>query len=235
MKKTAKLLALAVALIAGLSGTAQAEGFKTGADVVSSYVWRGGELGDSPAIQPALSYSFPGSGVVVGAWGAYALSDTITSSTTPGKYRYQEINLYATLPVGPFSFTITDYYIPDTTVTPSPRAFDFSNQGANVIELSVGYAVDNLSLLAAINVAGVESGGAKNAKYCEATYKFYEKDGYTAKGVVGLGNEDYYGDKEGNNIALVNTGISVSKDRYTTSYIYNPDTEKSTLLFMASF
>ena len=59
MKKTAKLISLAVALFAGLGGTAQAEGFKIGADVVSSYVWRGGEFGDSPAIQPALSYTFP--------------------------------------------------------------------------------------------------------------------------------------------------------------------------------
>jgi hypothetical protein len=233
MKKTAKLLSLAVALFAGLSGTAQAEGFKVGADVVSSYVWRGGDLGDSPAIQPALSYTFEGSGVVVGAWGSYALSDTIKNSTNGDKYRYQEVDLYATVPVGPFSLTLTDYYIPDTTL--SPRKFDFSKDSFNVIEASVAYAKDNLSLLAAINVAGSEENGAKNAKYCEASYKFYEKGGYTAKGVVGLGDEDFYGDKEGNNIALVNTGISVSKDRYTASYVYNPDTEKSTLVFMASF
>ncbi|MFZ4525341.1 MAG: hypothetical protein ACOYOE_07305 [Chlorobium sp.] len=236
MKKTAKLLSLAVALFAGLSGTAQAEGFKAGADVVSSYVWRGGDLGDSPAIQPALSYTFAGSGVVVGAWGSYALSDNTTSSTPPhSRYRYQEIDLYATVPVGPFGLTLTDYYIADTTLNPSPRAFDFSNNSSNVIEASVSYAKDNLSLFAAINVAGSEENGAKKAKYCEANYKFYEKDGYSAKGVVALGNEDFYGDKEGDNIALVNTGISVSKDRYTASYFYNPDTEKSNLVFMASF
>ena len=234
MKKTAKLLSLAVALLAGFGGTAQAEGFKVGADVVSSYVWRGGDLGDSPAIQPALSYTFAGSGIVVGAWGSYALSDTIKSATPPhDKYRYQEVDLYATVPVGPFSLTVTDYYIPDTTL--SPRTFDFSKDSFNVIEASISYAKDNLGLLAAINVAGSEENGAKKAKYCEASYKFYEKDGYSAKGVVGLGDEDFYGDKEGDNIALVNTGISVSKDRYTASYIYNPDTEKSSLVFMASF
>ncbi len=236
MKKTAKLLSLAVALFAGLSGTAQAEGFKAGADVVSSYVWRGGDLGDSPAIQPALSYTFAGSGVVIGAWGSYALSDNTTSSTpSRSKYRYQEIDLYATVPIGPFGLTLTDYYIADTTLDPNPRAFDFSKNSSNVIEASVSYAKDNLSLFAAINFAGSEENGAKNAKYCEANYKFYEKDGYSAKGVVALGNEDFYGDKEGDNIALVNTGISVSRDRYTASYFYNPDTEKSTLVFMASF
>ena len=227
MKKTVRLISLAAAIFAGLSGTAQAEGFKIGADVVSSYVWRGGDfgntLGDSPAIQPALSYTFAGSGVVVGAWGSYAVSKNT------GADRYKEVDLYATLPVGSLSFTVTDYYVPVVNVN---RSFDFSSDGPNIVELSVGYAKDNLSLLAAINVAGTENG---NAKYCEAGYKFYDKDGYTAKVVIGLGDEDYYGDKEGNNIALVNTGISVSKDRYTASYVYNPDTEASNLVFMASF
>ncbi|NTU54042.1 MAG: hypothetical protein HGA97_10165, partial [Chlorobiaceae bacterium] len=50
MKKTAKLIALAVALVAGFGpGNANAEGMKLGADVVSSYVWRGSELGNSAA------------------------------------------------------------------------------------------------------------------------------------------------------------------------------------------
>ncbi|WP_076790889.1 hypothetical protein [Chlorobium sp. KB01] len=224
MKKTAKLLTLAVAIFAGSVGTAQAEGFKVGADVVSSYVWRGGELGNSPAIQPALSYTFPGIGIVVGGWGSYAISQDAGT-------RYKEVDLFATIPVGPLSFTVTDY----DTVTATSRSFDFTNDGPNIIELSVAYAKENVSLLAAINVAGNNIGANKNAKYCEAGYKFYDKDGYTAKGVVGLGDEDVYGDKQGDKIAVVNTGVSVSKDRYTASYVYNPDTEASHLVFMASF
>ncbi|MGB7512500.1 MAG: TorF family putative porin, partial [Pelodictyon phaeoclathratiforme] len=182
MKKAVKLLSLAVALFAGLGNTAQAAGFKIGADVVSSYVWRGSDLGNSAAIQPALSYTCPTTGIIVGAWGSYAVSEDAGS-------RYKEIDLYATLPVGPLSLTVTDYNAPD-----GGDSFDFSDDGPNVVELSVGYAKDNLSLLAAINVAGADN---DNAKYCEAGYKFYDKDGYTAKGVVGLGDEDFYGDKEG--------------------------------------
>ncbi len=226
MKKTAKLLTLAVALFAGFGGTAQAEGFKIGADAVTSYVWRGIEIGNSAAIQPALSYTFAGSGIVVGGWGSYAVTENNHS-------RYKEVDLYATVPVGPFSLTATDYFVP---VGSNDKSFDFSNDGPNVVELSVGYAQDNLSLLAAINVAGNDTSlGYKNAKYFEAGYKFYNKDGYTAKGVVGFGNEDYYGAAKDDNIALVNTGISVSKDRYTASYIYNPNTEASHLVFRASF
>jgi hypothetical protein len=136
------------------------------------------------------------------------------------------------MPVGPFTFTVTDYI--DMTAD-AARTFDFSDDGNNVVEISTAYASGDLSLLAAINVAGKEIAGAKNAKYCEAGYKFYDKDGYTAKAVAGLGDEDFYGDFEGEKIALVNTGISVSKDRYTGSFVYNPDTEKSSLVFMASF
>ncbi len=224
MKKTAKLLTLAVALFAGFAGTAQAEGFKVGADVVSSYVWRGGDLGDSAAIQPALSYTFEGGNVIVGAWGSYAVSDQ------NGNARYKETDLYATVLAGPFNLTVTDYYVPTGTNT---RAFNFKKDGPNVVEVSAGYAKDELSLLAAINVAGTENG---NAKYFEAGYKFYDKDGYSAKGVAGIGNRRSYGNTaQEDKVVFVNTGISVSKDRYTASYVYNPDTEKSNIIFMASF
>jgi hypothetical protein len=230
MKKTAKFVTLAVALLAGTVGTAQAADFKIGADVVSSYVWRGGEYGDSPAIQPAISYTCAKTGITVGAWGSYGIKDTAGS-------RYKETDLYATIPAGNFSFTVTDYYVvPAAGSTTGSKTFDFSSDGPNIIELSVAYAKDNLSLLAAINVAGNDTlSGTKHAKYGEAGYKFYDKDGFTAKGVVGVGNKDYYGDAKNGKIAVVNTGISVAKDRYTASYVYNPDTEKSSLIFMASF
>ncbi|HWQ25384.1 MAG TPA: hypothetical protein VN367_01250 [Chlorobaculum sp.] len=229
MKKSAKLLSLAVALLAGFgTSTAQAEGFKVGADVVSSYVWRGTELGDSPAIQPNVSYTFKDSNIVLGAWGSYALQKS-TPGGISGDYRYKEVDLFATLPVGPFSFTVTDYYVPVDGVGDS---FDFSNDGPNTVELSANYVYKNLGLTAAIFVAGNDY---DNAKYCEATYKFYDKDGYTAKLVAGLGDDDYYGDKNSQDIALVNTGFSVAKDRYTGAYVYNPATKASSLVFMASF
>ena len=233
MKRSAKLLALAVALFAGFgTTTAQAEGFKIGADVVSSYVWRGTEFGDSPAIQPSLNYTFK-NGVVVGAWGSYALEKNTVSSTTGDSYRYQEVDLSVTIPAGPFSLTAVDYYVPDLTRT-NIKAFDFSKTGSNVVELQGAYASGDLSLLAAVNVAGPDT---NNAKYFEAGYKFYNKDGYSAKGVAGVGSKYFYGGVGGTEekLALVNTGISVAKDRYTASYVYNPISEKSNLVFMASF
>ncbi|MEI8032150.1 MAG: TorF family putative porin [Chlorobiaceae bacterium] len=228
MKKTAKFLTLALALSAGTATAAQAADFKIGADLVSSYMFRGSEFGDSPAVQPAISYTFKDSGIVVGAWGSYAIS----ANTTASKYRYQEVDLYATVPVGDLSFTVTNYYIPTLTEGSEIRSFDFTNDGPNTVEVSAAYAKDNLSLLAAINVAGLET---KNAKYFEAGYKVYDKDGYAAKVVAGAGNENYYAGSTSTRLGLVNVGFSVAKDKYTGSYVYNPVTEKSNLVFMASF
>ncbi|MEI6847820.1 MAG: hypothetical protein WCK32_07275 [Chlorobiaceae bacterium] len=235
MKKTVTILSLAAVILMGSGGAAQAESdFKIGADLVSSYVWRGGELGNSPAIQPALTYTVPGSKIVIGAWGSYGINENSNG------YRYKETDLYATIPAGAFSLTVTDYYVVPTSG--SSKTFDFSSDGPNVVELSLAYSNDNLNLLAAVNVAGNEgntTNGVKNAKYFEAGYKLYNKDGYNTKVIVGAGDKDYYGKDYGiaknKKIAVVNTGISISKDRYTASYIYNPDTENSNLVFMASF
>jgi hypothetical protein len=239
MKKTSQLIALAVALAAGFgSGTAHAdEGFKLGADLVSNYVWRGVNLDNSPAVQPNLSYTFK-NGVSLSAWGSYSFNKGKTSGTTGKDYRYQEVDLTLTVPVGPASLSIVDYYIPDTTLT-NTKAFDFSKTGSNTLEADLGYSFDDVSLLAAYNFAGVDP-ISSHAWYGEAGYKFYNntKSGYSAKAVCGIGSKYFYGDLTGNTekkLAIVNTGISVSKDRYTASYVYNPISEKSSLIFMASF
>ncbi|AAM72219.1 MAG TPA: hypothetical protein DEB17_03510 [Chlorobaculum sp.] len=230
MKKTAKLIALAAVLFAGFGSTSAKadEGFKIGADVVSSYVWRGAEIGDSPAIQPNLSYTFK-NGLNVGLWGSYAIEKN-TPRINNSDYRYKEVDLTVSMPVGPVTFAVTDYYVP--VEGGETNTFDFGKDSANTVEVSGTYTYKNASLMAGVFVGGNDY---DNAWYCEANYKFYDKNGYTAKATAGLGNEGYYGDGEGKKLALVNTGISISKDRYTASAIYNPDTEKSYLVFMASF
>ncbi|NTW46930.1 MAG: hypothetical protein HGB16_02190 [Chlorobaculum sp.] len=229
MKKTAKLIALAAVLFAGFGpGNANAEGFKIGADVVSSYVWRGSELDNSVNVQPALSYTFK-NGLAISAWGSYGLSED-------NGERYKEVDLTVSMPVGPVTLAVTDYNNDPGNDNPDNGGlFDFREDGANTVEVSASYSKDNVGLMAGVFVAGNDY---KNAVYCEASYQFYNKDGYTAKAVAGVGSEDYYGDFEGDGsdkFALVNTGISVAKDRFTASAIYNPDKEASSLVFMASF
>jgi len=226
MKKTAKLIALAAVLFAGFgSSNAMAsdgsdEGFSLGADVVSSYVWRGSSLDNSVNVQPNLSYTLE-NGISLGLWGSYGLS-------ADGGDRYKEVDVTISVPVGPVTLAVTDY-------NANPEAgdtFDFAEDGNNTVEVSAAYSYENIGVMAGVFVAANDY---DNAWYCETTYQFYDKDGYTATAVAGVGNEGYYGDGEGKKLALVNTGIAVSKDRYTASAIYNPDTENSYLVFMASF
>ncbi|NTW53347.1 MAG: hypothetical protein HGB15_00985 [Chlorobaculum sp.] len=229
MKKTAKLIALAAVLFAGFGpSNANAEGFKIGADVVSSYVWRGSELDNSVNVQPTLSYTCK-SGLAISAWGSYGLNEDNGT-------RYKEVDLTVSMPIGPVTIAVTDYNNdPANDNRDNGGLFDFRADGANTVEVSASYSKDNVGLMAGVFVGGNDY---KNALYCEASYQFYNKDGYTAKAVAGVGSEDYYGDFAGeksDKLALVNTGISVAKDRYTASAIYNPDKEASSLVFMASF
>lgn len=72
--------------------------FNAGADIVSSYVWRGVAQGSNELnIQPTVSYI--NGGLTVGAWGSGNLSGSL-----------KEFDLYATYAISNvFSITLTDY------------------------------------------------------------------------------------------------------------------------------
>ncbi len=212
MKKTSKFFTLLVGLVMMFSATAQAEGFSVGADIVSRYVWRGTQFGDGIAAQPWLSYTFPGIGVEVGAWGSYDLSDDDAS----------EADLYLTIPLGEyFSFTVTDYFFPTGSFD---DYFDYSDDGAHTIELLAGLDYENFSLFGAVNVSGDDD----NSVYVEAGYAFYDKDDYSASLFVGGGDGAYTnGSNAMGDFDIVNVGISASKDIFSASYIVNPDLETS--------
>ena len=73
-----------------------------GADVVSSYVWRGSFL-DGASVQPAISLDV--AGFSVGMWGS-------TSFTSFADWRnsYKELDLYVSYGIKGFSVTLTDYF-----------------------------------------------------------------------------------------------------------------------------
>jgi hypothetical protein len=67
-------------------------------DLVSRYIWRGQEYGQSPAIQPGLSAGWKG--FTIGAWGSYKFAGAGN----------QETDLYVSRDLGPFSLSIWDYW-----------------------------------------------------------------------------------------------------------------------------
>jgi hypothetical protein len=97
---TMKKLFLSVAvLMAALTGNAQESKveFSTGADFVSSYVWRGA-LGAGTSIQPSLGVSF--AGVSLTAWGSVDIASV----------GYKEVDFTLGYSVAGVNLAITDYW-----------------------------------------------------------------------------------------------------------------------------
>lgn len=101
-----------------------------GADVMSRYIWRGTDFGDSPSIQPTLSLA--SGSFEIGGWGAIATNSF-----------YKEIDLYAKYTIKNFSIIFTDYYIPSVNGTPSSpdtRYFTYDDEEtAHSLEGSLMY------------------------------------------------------------------------------------------------
>ncbi len=102
-----KYIKLAFLLIlAGLSIKAMAQETKPsncqlsiGADFATSYLWRGFELGNSPAVQPWGEFSYKG--FTLGTWGSYSFSGD-----------NKEVDLYAKYTFGNFSLNFVDLFFP---------------------------------------------------------------------------------------------------------------------------
>jgi len=165
--------------------------FNAGADLYSSYIWRGTKLGTGPAVQPVLEFS---SGFFTsGAWGSFDFRG------------YQEVDIYLSfsLPSG-FSVGITDYYSPDL------RYFDYSvESGSHAFELNLAFTGERLSFEAdyILNEAG-GIGSAGSDLYLQAGFSFRYFSLF-----AGAGNGWLLNDPEADNgkIKLCNLGLEVSR------------------------
>ncbi len=212
-----KLISMVMVVSLLLSGNyLYSESLDFGADAVSRYVWRGSDFGNSPAIQPYIS--FTQGPLEIGAWGSWSVI---------GAAGGNENDLYAAFSFANFSLIITDYFFPG--YTGDDMIDDFSDTGGHIIELSGSARFNKLNILAAMNVAGNDP---DNSIYFEAGYEIYNHEELSAAVVAGAGNGFYTVDSELN---LVNFGLSLSKDRYTAAYIINPDQKTSFLVFGISF
>ena len=207
MKK--KILVLSITLLSFLSFNTQAQSWDTGADLVSSYVWRGTNF-SGPAIQPYIEYS---SGIfTAGAWGSQ------------GYDGFQEMDLYTSLSFDfGLSIGLTDYYYPST------EYFDTSKEsGAHAFEINSGFETGAFSISA--NYILNEAGGAASAggdMYYELGLSLGEVDLFAGAG-------DGWHSSNGD-FNLCNIGISRSKEiKFTDSFslpisgtaILNPEREQ---------
>ena len=195
--KSLKLLLLAFAVVFASSFTsinAQEEEssespFSVGADLVSSYVWRGVKYG-GPSLQPYVEYGV--GGFAIGAWGSFGIG--------PVAEAVNEADLY--LGYG-FDFGLylglTDYWYQGT----SYGAYSFDTAGAHVFEINAAYEIGGFSIAGnyIINESMYSEGGDV---YFEAGYSFEHFGVF-----VGAGDGWHTSTGE---FGVCNVGITASKE-----------------------
>lgn len=222
MKKV-KLFFVLTALLCAANGIKGQEVTVTaGADIVSSYVWRGTDCGPA-AIQPGGSLS--AGNFSIGAWGS-----------TSFKNEWREFDLYVGYSIGNFSLLVTDYFFPrDLPDGQDNGYFDYSD---HVFEGTLAYSFGDVPLSLAWNTNF--AGDDDYSSYIEVGYSVPVKD-VSVDFILGATPwEGSYSD----GFAFINASIKASKEiKITDSFslpaftqlTVNPDTEDVFLVFGVSF
>lgn len=184
--------------------------WSAGADLLSSYIWRGTRQGSGPHIQPAIEFS-RGS-FTAGAWGTFDF------------HGYEEVDLWFGFELpGGFTIGMQDYYLPELPY------FDYSAaDGSHAFEVNLDWESENgwLSANYIINEAG-GAGSYGNDLYFEAglSLEYFSL-------FLGAGN-GWHTKNGGFNVC--NLGLEVAEeieitDRFTVpvigQLIFNPDREQ---------
>ena len=202
-------------------GTQKVEAQDFGADVASSYVWRGTQFGNGPHVQPWMSLGY--GNLELGAWGSVPLTAGDTGA---------ELDLYVSYDLGPLALTVTNYTFPNTSPASGGAYVDgeglfegdyleVSGSGSvGPIDLTVGYFTE------------------LEALYIEAGFSIGVVD--VAIGYAGEDDSNWYVSEAG----LCNISVGGSKEVKITddyslplfgSLVYNPEAESAFLVFGMSF
>jgi len=206
MRKMKVLAICAIAVLSTMSVKAQ---FSTGADIVSSYVWRGvpqesNSKAGTPNIQPYASFTT--GGFTIGSWASSSFSGNV-----------KEVDLYATYVFSPlFSVTLTDYnYGFGTDSVGGQKYFNYKKaETDHVFEGTLAYAgVESFPLSLSINTM-FYGADKKPSDATKQAYSTYFEFGYpiTSFAKVFLGgsvgeSNNYLTSKFG----ITNVGFKVSK------------------------
>ena len=188
--------------------------FSIGADLVSSYVWRGMYCAGT-SIQPAMNLTV--GGFTFGAWGSVDVADT-------GFGAYKEVDLMASYSFGSLTIGLFNYWI---SWEGGQNYFDFSEDTDHVLEVNLLYSFGSSPFSLGWNtiIAGsdhyldLKNNESKRAfsTYVEATYASSIKDVdiELALGVSPWKSNVLYTNgwrDRTDGFAVVNTSLTASKD-----------------------
>jgi len=173
-----------------------------GSDIVSSYIWRGQDLG-GVSLQPTLGLEYKG--ISLSAWGSVGLAD-------PADTKEFDITLGYT--IGGLNIGITDYWF-NAGLDPQDRYFKYDAHGTNhVFEANIGYDFGVVSAQWYTNISGNDGvnkdGKRAYSSYFEvaAPFKLATCDWTATVGAVPFAT-NFYGT---NGFAVTNLAVRASKD-----------------------
>ena len=205
VKRTALMAVVAIPLAAGAQDSKLEA--SVGADVVSSYIWRGQDLG-SVAIQPSASVSY--GGFSLGAWGSYGIADATDT---------KELDITLSYTTGGFTLGVTDYWF--SGAEQRDRYFLYgAHSTAHVFEANVGYDFGVLSVNWFTNFAGSDyrpDGKRAYSSYFElaAPFRLGGLEWNAAVGCVPFKSSATYTDSSGEPVdgfSVANVTVGVMKE-----------------------
>lgn len=223
-------LLAAVALVAAVSAPAAAQSVSLGADVVSRYVWRGLDFGESASVQPGLTVSL--GKLELGAWGSYSISKSGATANENDLWASfsHEFKSGASLSLG-----VTDYYFPNAaTDSGGVKKYipDFRDGDAHTQEIWLSLAGPESVPLSIYAGRVLDDDGSL---YAEVGAPLMEADGVELAAHLGVvGNKSAFYGTDG--AAVVNVGVTASSELGITesfappvsvSYVVNPSKEGS--------
>ena len=160
-----KIVLLAMGMVMSMTAFAQDEIETTiSGDVVSSYIWRGQDLG-STSIQPTLGVAYKGLSLT--AWGSAPLVNTDDT---------KEFDLTLAYTIGGLNIGVTDYWFDRGGLDPDGRYFKYDAHGTNhIFEANIGYDFGFASLQWYTNFSGndyKEDGKRAYSSYMEVNVPF---------------------------------------------------------------
>ena len=168
-----KIVLMAMMIATGINATAQEEmltsdagvGVETtmSSDIVSSYIWRGQDLGNV-SLQPTLGIGYKGLSLT--AWGSVGLTEAADT---------KEFDLTLGYTYGGLNLGVTDYWF-NAGQDPDARYFKYDAHGTNhIFEANIGYDFGFASAQWFTNFAGndyKENGKRAYSSYMEVVVPF---------------------------------------------------------------
>ena len=225
-----KIVLFAMGLVMSMTTHAQEIETTISGDIVSSYIWRGQDLGNV-SLQPTLGIGYKG--FSLSAWGSVGLSDPADT---------KEFDLTLGYTVGGLNIGIIDYWF-NAGLDPENRYFKYDAHGTNhVFEANIGYDFGLASVQWFTNIAG-NDGVNKDGKRAYSSYvevavpfKVATVDWTATAGAVPYAT-DFYGTT---GFAVTNVSLRADKEiKVTDSFSIpvfgqvtgNPCSQKAYLVF----